>query len=70
MTPSAPDRLLRRDEVEARSGYSRTSIYRLMRAGLFPEPLKIGPRAVRWRESDLLAWLNDRPVASGDRATG
>ncbi len=63
------ERLLRRSEVETATQLSRSTIYRLMRAGLFPEPLQIGPRAVRWRESDLLAWLHDRPVASGGRTT-
>ena len=32
------NRLLRRDEVEAQTGLSRSAIYRLMRAGQFPEP--------------------------------
>ena len=40
------DRLLTRVEVEARCAIARTTIYRLMRCGQFPEPLKIGPRAV------------------------
>ena len=66
MTPSEPDRLLRRDEVEARCGYSRTSIYRLMRAGLFPLPLRVGPRAVRWPESEIEHWISERPRASSE----
>ena len=41
-------RLLRRPEVEAKVALARSSIYRLMRSGAFPEPLRIGPRAVRW----------------------
>ena len=36
------DRLLRREEVENRVGLKRSSIYREMRAGRFPLPLKIG----------------------------
>ena len=42
------DRLLRREEVESRVAFTRSSIYRLMRAHAFPEPVKVGPRAVRW----------------------
>ena len=60
------DRLLRRREVEARTGLSRTSIYRLMREGRFPEPLKVGPKAVRWPESEIADWLAARPRASGE----
>lgn len=59
------DRLLRREEVEARCGITRTTVYRLMRAGQFPEPIKIGPRAVRWPASEIETWLASRPRASG-----
>ena len=61
------DRLLRREEVEIRCGIARTTIYRLMRAGQFPEPVKVGPRAVRWSSSELEAWLTNRPRATGDQ---
>ena len=64
--PSIPDRLLRRDEVETRCGLARTSNYRLMRAGIFPEPIKVGTRAVRWPESEIEKWISERPRASGD----
>ena len=60
------DRLLRRTEVEVRTGLSRTSIYRLMREGRFPEPLKIGSKAVRWPESEIADWLAARPRAKGE----
>jgi len=60
------DRLLRRSQVEARTGLSRSSLYRKMRDGSFPEPLKISARAVRWPESEVAAWLASRPRATGE----
>ena len=60
------DRLLRRRQVEEITSISRSSIYRLMQEGEFPRPVKIGPAAVRWRASDLTAWLESRPVAMGE----
>ena len=30
--------------------------------GSFPKPVKLGKRAVGWREADLRAWLNSRQV--------
>ena len=42
------DHLLTRTQVAARTGLSGSSIYRAMRLGQFPEPLRIGERAVRW----------------------
>ncbi len=65
-TPESSPRMLRRDAVEAATGLSRSSIYRLMRAGQFPEPVKVGLRAVRWRESDLATWLASCPVSHGE----
>ena len=65
MATTTTDRLLRLSEVLARCGLSRSSLYRMMRDGSFPEPLKVGVRAVRWRESEIEAWLESRPRASG-----
>lgn len=50
------DFLLRRKEVEKIAGLSRASIYRLIKVGKFPAPLNIGTGAVRWKQSDLIAW--------------
>ena len=65
MTTGTTDRLLRLSEVRARCGLSRSSVYRQMRAGAFPEPLRVGVRAVRWRESEIEDWQATRPRASG-----
>ena len=64
---SDDDRLLRRQEVERRCQIGRSTIYRLMRAGQFPEPLRIGPRAVRWSQRELERWIATRPRATGDQ---
>ena len=61
------DRLLRREEVERRCQISRSTIYKLMRAGAFPEPLRIGSRAVRWSQREIECWIAARPRATGDR---
>ncbi len=60
------DKLLRRREVEDITSVSRSSIYRLIQNGEFPRPVRIGPAAVRWRASDITAWLESRPVATGE----
>lgn len=53
-------KLLRRPQVEAMTGLSRSSIYRAMDQDQFPRPVKIGQRAVAWRETDLNVWLSSR----------
>ena len=62
------EKLLSRFEVEELSGLSCSTLYRLMWSGLFPEPIKVGPRAVRWRQADLDDWLKSRPKATGQAA--
>ena len=60
------DRLLTRGEVEQRVGLSTSAIYKQMRDGRFPAPIRVGVRAVRWSESEVEAWIAARPRATGD----
>ena len=57
--------LIDRTEVEKRVGLTRSSIYDAMRKGKFPVPLRVGPKAVRWRASEIEAWVDSRPLATG-----
>ena len=59
---------LTRPEVERRTGLSRSTLYRKMRDGTFPVPLKVSARAVRWRESDIRAYVDSRPRSYGETA--
>ena len=45
-----PLRILRRPEVEARTGYPTSTLYTKIQAGEFPRPIKISARAVGWDE--------------------
>lgn len=51
------ERMLRRPEVERRTGKSRSSIYQDVQKGKFPAPVRVGQRAVAWRESDIIRWI-------------
>lgn len=53
-------RILRRPEVQSRTGMGRTTIYMLERAGQFPKRLTIGPRSVGWYEHEVDQWLTAR----------
>lgn len=59
-------RMLRRKEVEHKTGLSCRTIYRLMRMGLFPKNSPVGIRAVAWDEQEVDAWLQARCKRDND----
>jgi prophage regulatory protein len=61
----ADDSYLRFPELKARVGLSRSTIHRMVRAGAFPSPKRLGVRAVGWLSSDIARWRKDRPDARG-----
>jgi len=66
MTDTKKDRLIARAAVEERTGLNTSALYRLMRDKQFPEPFKIGPRAVRWSEQEVERWCASRPRSHGE----
>ncbi len=56
-------KLLTQKQVVDLVGLSRTTIWRLERAGQFPRRLQVSTKAVRWNQSEILDWINSRPRA-------
>jgi prophage regulatory protein len=54
--------MMRRSSVEIMTALSRSTIYAMMARGEFPQPIKLGVKAVAWRESDITAWLSSREL--------
>jgi prophage regulatory protein len=52
--------ILRRKQVEERTGLSRSTIYLRIQEGTFPRPINLGARAVGWLENEIEAWLASR----------
>ena len=61
--------LERLPQVRARTGLSRTEIYRQISAFQFPAPVKIGPRASAWNSAEIDAWIGDK-IAARDIGKG
>lgn len=59
--------ILRRPEVVAATGLSYTSLFRLMREGRFPRPIRLSAKAAGWVRSEVETWLQER-VAERDGA--
>jgi len=52
--------ILRRPQVEERTGLSRSTIYLFMEKGDFPKPISLGPRSVGWIASEIDRWIDER----------
>lgn len=58
--------ILRRREVESRTGLATSTIYQRIKERTFPAPIQLGPKSVGWLESEINSWLTDR-VAARDK---
>ena len=54
--------ILRRKQVQAETGYSRSTIYLRITQKLWPKPVRLGPRAVGWPAREVAA-LNAARIA-------
>lgn len=52
------DQILSWSEVAAKTSLSRDSVRRQIERGSFPAPIKLGPRRVGWKQSDIRQWLD------------
>jgi prophage regulatory protein len=59
---SEHERIIRLKTVLARTGLSRSTMYRKIAEGTFPCQLKISIHGAGWRESAVNRWIDD-PVA-------
>ena len=58
----SPLTILRRKQVQAETGYSRSTIYLRITQGLWPKPVSLGARAVGWPAAEVSA-LNAARIA-------
>ncbi len=53
-------RLIRRKEVQAKTGLGASSIYALMKEGKFPLAIELSERRVAWLEAEIDQWIAER----------
>ena len=58
------NRFLCKPEVLAISGLSHVTQWRMEKRGEFPKRRQISPGRVGWLESEILAWVESRPVSN------
>lgn len=60
-----PKRFMRLPAVMSAVALARATIYKRVKAGTFPAPVQIGPRAVAWDEAAIADW--QASLASGTK---
>jgi len=55
-----PNAILRLPQVKIKVGLSRSSIDSAIAEKRFPQPVRLGARAVGWLESEIDAWVSER----------
>lgn len=63
MTTPAPATMIRLPEVIRRTGHPRSTLYSLVVKKQFPQPIKLGVRAVGWIESEVSDYIEQRITA-------
>jgi prophage regulatory protein len=54
-------KLLNHESLKAKGiTYSRVQLWRLVRAGKFPAPIKVGENRNAWVESEIDTWIEKR----------
>ena len=56
--------ILRVKEVLKATSVCRATLYLWIKAGTFPAPIKLGPRAIGWTPAQLQGWIESRAAAS------
>lgn len=57
------DKFLSKPEVLDMAGLSNVTQWRMEKRGEFPRRRQISPGRVAWLESEILAWMESRPVS-------
>lgn len=52
--------ILRRREVQARTGLSRSTIYDKIKNRSFPLPISLGSKSVGWLKTEVDEWIAER----------
>ena len=53
-------KILRLRDVETQIGFKRGFIYKYIKEGTFPKPIRIGSRSVGWDSIEIDRWVADR----------
>lgn len=67
MTINTAIELWRRQEVQHRTGLSRSHLYQLISNGDFPMPVKLGKKSVAWVSTEIEMWIKQKIRSRNER---
>ncbi|MFM0752606.1 AlpA family phage regulatory protein [Paraburkholderia strydomiana] len=67
---SEREKIVRAPELQEWIGLSRSTVWRLVKVGEFPAPIRLHGNAVAWREQDVNEWIKSRPLATTEQENG
>ena len=56
--------ILRVSQVVRETGMSRITVWRRVKAGKFPAPVKLGTRMIGWRTAEVQEWMKQLEAAA------
>ena len=63
ITETHPDHLIRSARLAPSLGIGRTTLWRWVKEGVFPAPVKLSDRVTVWRVGDVREWLQSKSQA-------
>ena len=69
-TGMTDQRILSRRDVACLLDVSLSTLWRLVRNGSFPPPMRVSPGRVGWRAKTVERWIDAREAASGGSGAG
>lgn len=64
------ERLLSWRDVRNRVSLSRATVFALRRNKRFPQPVRVSPGRVAWKESDIARWIAERESCARTQISG
>ncbi len=64
-TTTQQTRFIKLPKVEATTSLKKPTIYRMIKEGKFPRPVKLNKRSVAWVECEVLDWQEKKMAARG-----
>lgn len=52
--------MIKLKEVQKKTGLKRSSLYAMIKKGMFPAQVKLGERSVAWIDEEITEWLESR----------